>query len=232
MVREIYSLWNIDRQNFKWNINELLRLEREYDLLKLNVIEIAKLHQRTQYAIVMKLQSEGIISNYRVARGFKESLSVSDSDSESDGEIFFVSIDDNQDSDSSSEYVPSESEYSSYSDSDSDSDSDYSPEYYKSYAKKYIQHKNNNTQPVLNYYSGFIKNELSKNNGPSNVNITIYDSDSDSESDSSVEIIENNNVTQRVDKLENSVSNMEGMLTKLYNFMTSNSSILNMRYDM
>ena len=39
-------------------------------LLELNVVEIAKLHQRTAAAIAMKLQSEGIISNYKVARGF------------------------------------------------------------------------------------------------------------------------------------------------------------------
>ena len=87
----------------------------------------------------MKLQSEGIISNYKVARGFMNSISD-----------IAALIDDNQDSDTSSEYVPSESEYAS------DSDSDYSPEYFKSYAKKYIQHKNNNTQ------TDFIKNELSK----------------------------------------------------------------------
>ena len=218
MVREMHLMWhNIDRQNYKWNINELLRLEREYELLELNVNEIAKLHQRTAAAIAMKLQSEGIISNYKVARGFVNSISD-----------IAALIDDNQDTDTSSEYVPSESD-SEYA---SDSDSDYSPEYFKSYAEKYIQHKNDNTQTTLNYYSGFIKNELSKNNGPSNVNITIYDSDSDSDSDSSVEIIENNNVTQRVDKLETSVSNMEGMLTKLYNFMTSNSSSLSMGYDM
>jgi len=204
MVREIIqnSKWNIDRNNFKWNINELLRLEREYDLLELNVLEIAKKHQRTVTAIAMKLQSEGIISNYKVARGFMNSISD-----------IAALIDDNQDSDTSSEYVPSESE----SEYGSDSDSDYSPEYFKSYAKKYIQHKNNNTQTVLNYY-GF-------NNGPSD---SIYDADSDS----SVEIIENHNVTQRVYKLESSVSNMEGMLTKLYNFMTSNSSSLSMGYDM
>ena len=55
--------------------------------------------------------------------------------------------------------------------------------------------------------------------------MTIYDSDS------SVEIIENN-VKQRVDKLETSVSNMEGMLTKMYNFITSHSSSLSMGYDM
>ena len=206
----IYLKWNVDRNNFKWNINELLRLEREYDLLELNVVEIAKLHQRTSTAIAMKLQSEGIISNFKVARGYNTSFS---------DDVY-----DNEGSDTSSEYIPSESEYAS------DSDSDYSPEYFKSYAKKYIQHKKNNTQTVLNYYSGFIKNELSKNNDPSHVNITIYDSDSDS--DSSVEIIENSNVTQRVDKLETSVSNMEGMLTKMYNFMTSNSSSLNMGYNM
>lgn len=224
MSRTIYLKWNVDRNNFKWNINELLRLEREYDLLELNVVEIAKLHQRTSTAIAKKLQSECIISNFKVARGYI----VSSSDSDTNTRKFPVLINDNEVSDSSSEYVPSESD--SESEYASDSDSDYSPEYFKSYAKKYIQHKNDNTQTVLNYYSGFIKNELSKNNDPSHVNITIYDSDSDS--DSSVEIIENHNVTQRVDKLETSVSNMEGMLTKMYNFMTSNSSSLNMGYDM
>jgi hypothetical protein len=208
MVREIYSLWNIDREGFKWNINELLRLEREYDLLELSVVKIAKLHQRTTTAIAMKLQSEGIISNFKEARGFKESLS--DSDSDSDGEIFFASIDDNSVSDCCSEYIPSETEYNS--------DSDYSPEYYKSYAKKYIQNKNDITQSV--YESDYeTKKDDIKNK------ITIYDSDS------SVEIIENN-VKQRVDKLETSVSNMEGMLTKMYNFITSHSSSLSMGYDM
>ena len=210
MVRQIYLKWNIDRQNYKWNINELLRLEREYDLLELNVVEIAKLHQRTSTAIAMKLQSEGIISNYKVARGYNTSFS----------DVVY----DNEGSDSSSEYVPSESD--SESEYASDSDSDYSPEYFKSYAKKYIQHKNDNTQSDLDYDSDsdseYVTNELAVKSD------TIYDSDSDS----SVEIIENHNVTQRVDKLENSVSNMEGILTKMYNFMTSNSSSLNMGYDM
>lgn len=212
----MHLMWNnIDRQNYKWNINELLRLEREYELLELNVNEIAKLHQRTATAIAMKLQSEGIISNYKVARGFMNSISD-----------IAALIDDNQDSDTSSEYIPSESE--SESEYGSDSDSDYSPEYFKSYAKKYIQYKNNNTQSDLDLDydsdsdSEYVTNELAVKSD------TIYDSDSDS----SVEIIENHNVTQRVEKLESSVSNMEGMLTKLYNFMTSNSSSLNMGYDM
>ena len=48
------------RSGLKWTVNECLRLEREYDLLKLSVEEIALLHQRSPYAIMYKLDSEGI----------------------------------------------------------------------------------------------------------------------------------------------------------------------------
>lgn len=208
MVREMNSKWNIGKQNVKWNTNELLRLEREYDLLELNVNEIGKLHQRTSTAIAMKLQSEGIISDYKVARGYNKSTYDSDA---------------NPETDSSSEYVPSES------DSEYDSDSDYSPEYYKSYAKKYTNQikfdYNYNSDSDSETKNDFVKKEIVLKSD------TIYDFESESDSDSSVEIIENN-VTQRVNKLESSVSNMEGMLNKLYNFITRNSSPFTMGYDM
>lgn len=48
------------RSGFKWTVNECLRLEREYDLLKLSVDEIALLHQRSPLSIMYKLDSEGI----------------------------------------------------------------------------------------------------------------------------------------------------------------------------
>ena len=55
---------NIDinawRNGYKWTINECLRLEREYDLLKLSVPEMAILHKRTINAIMCKLQDEGL----------------------------------------------------------------------------------------------------------------------------------------------------------------------------
>ena len=51
---------NEQRSGFKWTVNECLRLEREYDLLKLSVEEIALLHQRSPYAIMFKLDEEGI----------------------------------------------------------------------------------------------------------------------------------------------------------------------------
>ena len=51
---------NAWRHGYKWNINECLRLEREYDLLKLSVPEMAILHKRTINAIMCKLQDEGL----------------------------------------------------------------------------------------------------------------------------------------------------------------------------
>ena len=48
------------RSGYKWSVNECLRLEREYDLLKLSVSEIASLHERSDEAIMYKLDQEGI----------------------------------------------------------------------------------------------------------------------------------------------------------------------------
>lgn len=48
------------RSGYKWSVNECLRLEREYDLLKLSVSEIALLHERSEDAIMYKLDQEGI----------------------------------------------------------------------------------------------------------------------------------------------------------------------------
>ena len=62
-----------DRRNgFAWSVNECLRLQREYELLELSVEEIAKLHERGVYAILFRLQQEGLIDNFIEARGFKE----------------------------------------------------------------------------------------------------------------------------------------------------------------
>lgn len=61
---------NNSRHNFKWSINEVLRLHREYELLELTVHEIAKLHKRSFFAILFKLESEGFLSsNWNEARG-------------------------------------------------------------------------------------------------------------------------------------------------------------------
>ena len=61
---------NNRRQGNKWTINELISLQREYELLELTVQEIAEKHQRTETAILYKLESEGLIDSWNSARGF------------------------------------------------------------------------------------------------------------------------------------------------------------------
>ena len=59
------------RYGNKWNINELLKLQREYELLEWSIQEIAKKHRRSVNAILFKLESEGFISCWNEARGFE-----------------------------------------------------------------------------------------------------------------------------------------------------------------
>ena len=61
---------NNRRQGNKWTINELISLQREYELLELTVQEIAEKHQRSETAILYKLESEGLIESWNSARGF------------------------------------------------------------------------------------------------------------------------------------------------------------------
>jgi hypothetical protein len=60
----------LNRHGKRWNINELLSLQREYELLEWTVQEIADKHQRTVNSILFKLESEGFIGSWNEARGF------------------------------------------------------------------------------------------------------------------------------------------------------------------
>ena len=59
------------RANFKWNINEILALQREYELLEMTVQEIAAKHERNVDAILAKLEKEGFIDSRHNARGYR-----------------------------------------------------------------------------------------------------------------------------------------------------------------
>jgi hypothetical protein len=48
----------MSRHNYKWNINELLSLQREYELLQWSIPDIATKHKRTPQAIIHKLIEE------------------------------------------------------------------------------------------------------------------------------------------------------------------------------
>lgn len=60
------------RSGFKWTINELLSLQREYELLKWSVQQIAEKHERSDEAILFRLESEGFINSWNEARGYNQ----------------------------------------------------------------------------------------------------------------------------------------------------------------
>jgi len=58
------------RNGNSWTVNELLSLQREYELLEWDIQQIAEKHQRTERAILFRLESEGFITSWNAARGF------------------------------------------------------------------------------------------------------------------------------------------------------------------
>ena len=77
------------RNGFAWSVNEILSLQREYELLGWSIDQIARKHQRTPMAIMYKLDQEGfadysiLFSDYNVNKYiYKESDKGSDEESD------------------------------------------------------------------------------------------------------------------------------------------------------
>jgi hypothetical protein len=82
------------RNGFKWTVNEILSLQREYELLELTIQEIALKHDRTIEAILYKLYNENIIDEWHVARGYPEfAESLQENESHQNEDLFAPSID-------------------------------------------------------------------------------------------------------------------------------------------
>jgi len=60
-----YSIDKMNRSGFKWTVNEILSLQREFVLLGWTIDEIALKHKRTPNAIMYKLDQEGF-ADYNV----------------------------------------------------------------------------------------------------------------------------------------------------------------------
>ena len=106
------------RHNFKWNINELLSLQREYELLELTIQDIADRHERTVDAILYRLQQECFIETWVDARGYQEYSKNFDyvvGSLDSGEKLLFVVgavIEDDEDEDDlDSDYVEEDEEY-------------------------------------------------------------------------------------------------------------------------
>ena len=74
----------MSRHGNRWTVNEILQLQREYELLELSVQEIAKLHGRSVKAIQYRLIDEGFVT-------WEQLEIVNDEDEEES----IVSVDDN-----------------------------------------------------------------------------------------------------------------------------------------
>lgn len=60
------------RFGFKWTVTEILALQREHELLEWSIQDIAAKHERTERAILCKLETEGFISSWEYAKGYNE----------------------------------------------------------------------------------------------------------------------------------------------------------------
>jgi len=99
------------RAGNKWTIPELITLQREYELLELTVQEIAQRHKRSVFAIVARLESEGLVEPGVLARGdvLNDDASVDSESVEDEDDDDYKSGDSDSDSDcDSAEDVESE----------------------------------------------------------------------------------------------------------------------------
>ena len=93
------------RNGNRWTVNEVLSLQREYELLGWTIQEIAGKHERTVKAILFRLETEGFIDSWKDARGFDmESYNAS-------FELYTEDFHDNDDNDDEEECCDNDSEY-------------------------------------------------------------------------------------------------------------------------
>jgi hypothetical protein len=152
-----YDDINAWRNGYKWSVNECLQLEREYDLLKMSVPEMALKHNRTLNAIMFKLQAEGLCSyNEAYIKTFGQdfideqidklnNLSTTKYDEE-----YTVSEDEKDNDDEDEDYVPNldeseddnEEEYADYLDDGSN----------KTYVFNQIKRIHKHLNNILSYF--------------------------------------------------------------------------------
>ena len=76
------------RYRFPWSMNEVNRLHNEYEIKQLPILQIAKLHERGQFAILHKLSSEGLIhETWNDVRGWKRMDWVNDNEEQESEEL-------------------------------------------------------------------------------------------------------------------------------------------------
>ena len=104
---------NCNRSGNKWTVNEILSLQREYELLEMSIQEIALKHSRSVDAILYKLDSEGFIDNWNDARGYINYFNKNENyvaDEEQDDDEDYQEQDDDEDYEEQDDADESESD--------------------------------------------------------------------------------------------------------------------------
>ena len=157
-----YDDINAWRNGYKWSVNECLQLEREYDLLKMSVPEMALKHNRTLNAIMFKLQAEGLCSyNDAYIKTFGQNfideqidklnnLSATKYDEEEDVSEDEKDEKDEKDDLDDEDYVPNLDESD---DEDEDLEEDYDDGSNKTYVFNQIKRIHAHLNNILSYFS-------------------------------------------------------------------------------
>jgi len=113
---------NYKRNGNRWTVNEVLSLQREYELLGLSIDEIADKHGRSPKSIMFKLDSEGF-ANYNEVRmkyNSKSSANIQAKDVVLEPSLS-EDEDDEQDDDKDEDFIDNgEDDESDYDDEDDD----------------------------------------------------------------------------------------------------------------
>jgi hypothetical protein len=115
------------RFGFKWSVNEVLSLQREFELLGWSIDEIAQKHQRTPNAIMYKLDQEGFADYnelYSAHYGLNTSLSNKNSTQLNLQSFHSDSDDFEQDDDDDDEDFEDEEDVDDEDEDDEDEDED------------------------------------------------------------------------------------------------------------
>ena len=90
------------RNGFKWSVNEILSLQREFELLGWSIDEIAQKHNRTPNSIMHKLDQEGFAEYNELYSNYND---LDAPDESSDNDIWLDEADDTEIDDDDDEYV-------------------------------------------------------------------------------------------------------------------------------
>ena len=167
------------RNRCKWSVNEILSLQREYELYELSIQEIALLHKRSVFSILHKLEKEEIIINFNDARGYDKINFWNDEyHSEEDEQS------DDKEDDKEHEYEETKNEDNVInlslqvpptSDSDSDNDSDHDSDDSDSYPETVLQRPNIDDIDVVYFEDELMKKVQSANIKKRYDNMTLFD---------------------------------------------------------